>query len=449
MNVIIISREIIKPNTPTPNHKKIVYLSLIDQIVPPIYNSILLFYQNDPNNDHPFNTIENRSTLLKQSLSEILVDFYPLAGRVRRNELIDCNDEGVEFCEANVVSDKHLAQFIENPSVAELKGITQPRPSNNVVLSVQVNHFGCGGMALGLRLLHKIRDGAASAEFINAWSTKTRDPNHIMSPPNFNGAALFPPLRQLNDANPQRPALNKEEERVGVRRVIFDKKVIDGLKAEAATFLDQEKSLVIRRPPTTNEVVTAFISKNLPKTYSYLHFVNLRPRMSPPIPADSFGNFTWFAKTPPPPSSLCSETEHNNESWSAFIIESLRESIKKINNDFIQELVSDKNDSRSSSSRMKAAEKGIDELYKQSDNCVFLTNHSKFGVYEANFGMGKPIWACLRSIFSKNSGLVMSTPCGEGVEVWICMLEHEFGMLDHSASSNLGDHPIVKHVPSD
>ncbi|KAK9733802.1 hypothetical protein RND81_04G093200 [Saponaria officinalis] len=424
--VKVTSREMIKPSSPTPNDKKIVYLSLIDQIVPLVYNSILLFFQNDPNNNnnHLFNTIEKRSKLLKQSLSEILVDFYPLAGRVRENELINCNDEGVEFCEANITSNKTLTQFIENPSVLELRALLpfQGNSPNhtNIVLSIQVNHFCCGGMALGACFTHKITDGAALTDFLIAWSTKTRYFDHVISTPGFNGASLLPPLTQFNEMNLNPPPVR--EGRIGIKRLIFDKKMIDELKVDSTT---------IR--PSTNEVVTAFIWKNLPKISLILQFVNLRMKMRMPIiPPNSFGNFAWFTKTSSTPTltPLC-------------FIDELRKNINKIDNDYIRDLIF--NDGSS----MTKLKKEIYEVCRMTEDCLFITNYSKFPVYEVDFGMGKPIWACLPSTFVKNLSLVMSTPCGDGVEVWVCMLEDDIETLDEHSFSHLGHHPIVKHVRLD
>ena len=41
-------------------------------------------------------------TLLKQSLSDVLMRYYPLAGRIKDNLIVDCNYEGVLYYEAQV-----------------------------------------------------------------------------------------------------------------------------------------------------------------------------------------------------------------------------------------------------------------------------------------------------------------------------------------------------------
>ena len=52
-----------------------------------------------------------RSSLLKKSLSDVLVRFSPLAGRIKDKSSIDCNDEGVEFYEANVRNKTRIIGF--------------------------------------------------------------------------------------------------------------------------------------------------------------------------------------------------------------------------------------------------------------------------------------------------------------------------------------------------
>ncbi|KAK9733224.1 hypothetical protein RND81_04G052400 [Saponaria officinalis] len=421
----------IKPSSPTTNHKKPIYFSLIDQIVPSSYISILLFYQNDPNNNNNrlFNTIEKRSKLLKQSLSKILVDFYPLAGRIRENELIDCNDEGVEFCEANIISNKNVTELIENPRVVDLESLlpfqgNTPRHTN-IVLSVQLNHFSCGDMALGVCISHKIADGAATIEFLKAWSTKTRHFDHIIAPLNFKGASLFPPLKEFNEMIVVNPPFSGEN--LAMRKLIFDKKVIRGLKVQACA----DDSTLIQ--PTTNEVVTAFIWKHLPSKFSSVfQFINLRTRMAPPIRMNSFGNFVWFTKT----SSLSSSSSPRFDDC---LHNELRKTIAKIDNHYIQDLMFWRDES------MTKLKKDVFEVYDMSENSLFFCNMTGFPVYEVNFGMGKLIWACFPSTFAKNFCLLMSTPCGHGVEVWICLLQHD--MFNHSFSHL--NFPIISHVRLD
>ncbi|ONI30186.1 hypothetical protein PRUPE_1G235900 [Prunus persica] len=45
VEVEVISKEIIKPSSPTPDHLRYLQLSFLDQLAPPVYNPFVLFYE--------------------------------------------------------------------------------------------------------------------------------------------------------------------------------------------------------------------------------------------------------------------------------------------------------------------------------------------------------------------------------------------------------------------
>ncbi|KAK9291984.1 hypothetical protein L1049_019936 [Liquidambar formosana] len=174
MKLEIASRETIKPSSPTSHHHETFKLCLLDQLAPPIYVPLVLFYSaadfigNDAV-DHT--TISDR---LKKSLSKTLSRFYPLCGRMKENASIECNDEGVLYVEArpNVA----LSDILKNPEISVLEQFLPFDPyrvrldKEAVITAIQVNVFDCGGIGIGVCILHKIADGATVASFINAWA---------------------------------------------------------------------------------------------------------------------------------------------------------------------------------------------------------------------------------------------------------------------------------------
>ena len=101
VEVEVISNEHIKPTSPTPTHLHYYQLSFLDQIFPPVYASFIFFYtKNDTYSKISTDITKSFSSVLKQSLSDVLTRYYPLAGRVKDNINVDCNDEGVLFHEA-------------------------------------------------------------------------------------------------------------------------------------------------------------------------------------------------------------------------------------------------------------------------------------------------------------------------------------------------------------
>ncbi|KAJ9709679.1 hypothetical protein PVL29_001250 [Vitis rotundifolia] len=86
IKVEVISRDTIKPSSPTPAHLRHFQLSFLDQTLTPTLMPIILFYPMDGD--------------VKKTLSKTLIQFYPLAGRVEDNLFIDCSDQGIPYLEA-------------------------------------------------------------------------------------------------------------------------------------------------------------------------------------------------------------------------------------------------------------------------------------------------------------------------------------------------------------
>ena len=113
MEVGIVSKEQVKPSSPTPSHLRTFKLSLSDQLIPAPYAPIILFFPiNDCSN---LSNIPKRLELLKKSLSETLTLYYPLAGKIKDDLCIDCNDEGAYFVDAQV--NVCLSEFLSQPDL--------------------------------------------------------------------------------------------------------------------------------------------------------------------------------------------------------------------------------------------------------------------------------------------------------------------------------------------
>nr|GEZ32558.1 hypothetical protein [Tanacetum cinerariifolium] len=182
----IISQQTIKPASPTPSHLKTYNLSLLDRIVPNTYTDFVFYYPKYMNNVN--------INVLKQSLSQSLAIYYPLAGRLPSPSAsyVDCNDEGIDFVE--VSTDSRLSEFIVKKYHDETLHHLFPHglglndgKTNRSLLQVQLNHFSDGGVAVAVSVSHKIADGLTVASFVNHWATVARgespiDPTFISSP---------------------------------------------------------------------------------------------------------------------------------------------------------------------------------------------------------------------------------------------------------------------------
>ncbi|GJR19367.1 vinorine synthase-like protein [Tanacetum coccineum] len=136
----VISRETIKPTSPTPHHLRTFNLSIIDNIVFDVYTPLILFLPNT-NKASVTDVVTKRSKHLKEALSQTLTQFYPVAGKIMDNLHIKCNDEGVYYKETRV--NQALNDFLSDPDDPKVRELIpeHPRTSEssigNFLLGVQ------------------------------------------------------------------------------------------------------------------------------------------------------------------------------------------------------------------------------------------------------------------------------------------------------------------------
>lgn len=107
-----LSTQIIKPSSATPSRLKCYNLSSMDQFTPRAYIPIVFYYPKHVSTSS-LQDVADKSYQLKRSLSEILIHYYPFAGRLNSGAYIDCNDEGVEFQEVDIKCG--LSEILEKP----------------------------------------------------------------------------------------------------------------------------------------------------------------------------------------------------------------------------------------------------------------------------------------------------------------------------------------------
>ncbi|KAL8139346.1 hypothetical protein V2J09_005367 [Rumex salicifolius] len=232
----------VRPAEETPNRS--LWNSNVDLVVARYHTPSVYFYR--PNGSDNFFDPKP----VKEALSRVLVPFYPIAGRLRRDEdgriEIDCNGEGVLFVEAETTSliddfgdfapTLELGRLI--PAVDCSGGI-----SSYPLLVLQLTYFKCGGVSLGVGMQHLAADGFSGIHFINTWADMARGLDLTIPPfidrtlirardppqPKFHHIEYQPPPSLLNPDPTIVPG--SEPTTVGIFKITRDQ--IDALKAKS------------------------------------------------------------------------------------------------------------------------------------------------------------------------------------------------------------------------
>jgi len=169
MEIELLSRETIKPSSPTPSHLKLYPLSFIDNVI--CSNYLPLLYFNNPNKSGDQNS---KTSQLRKSLSQLLSKYYPFAGWLKDRITIECNDQGVSFFVTKVKG--KLSEILQNPTEKLLNPLFPDELQwkemdwNASFIAIQINWFACGGMVISICISHKIGDVATILNFMNDWA---------------------------------------------------------------------------------------------------------------------------------------------------------------------------------------------------------------------------------------------------------------------------------------
>ncbi|XP_037403684.1 benzyl alcohol O-benzoyltransferase-like [Triticum dicoccoides] len=184
--------ELVGPAAPTPRETK--RLSEIDdQDTLRGHVSFALVYRARVMDDDDVAPV-HPAGVIRRALGEVLVHYYPLAGRLREAEgrklVVDCSGEGVMFVEAD--ADVRLEEL-------EGAGLRPPFPCmdqllfdvegsggvlNCPLLLIQVTRLLWGGFIFALRLNHTMCDTIGIVQFMNAVAELARGlPAPTVAPP--------------------------------------------------------------------------------------------------------------------------------------------------------------------------------------------------------------------------------------------------------------------------
>ncbi|KAL3838670.1 hypothetical protein ACJIZ3_023261 [Penstemon smallii] len=412
MEIVLISKENVQPSSPTPLHLQNYKFSMLDQIAPAMVVPVVLYFSS------PGEILNSHMTdSLKRSLSLILTQFYPIAGRISEDGLsVDCNDQGVPFSVVKITA--RLSDLLKNPDPqlakrfvpCELTVEDESGLDRNLAM-IQVNHFDCGGIAIGVVFRHKIADAMTIGSFLHAWAATARVSSESVCP-NYISQSLFPQKEEMSkQTNSLGPLLKKGK--TSMHRYVFDASAIRQLKAESN----------IERP-TRVQVVLALLWKcfmvaslsNGKQVSLVSQTVNLRRRARPPFPSDCFGNLIGFTNA--------SSTNENKKEL-GHLVKEIRDAISKIDHDYVNRMLGDEG----LLGCIWNLQPTFNEIFK-ADDVLFCQSWCGFGMYDVDFGWGKPIWV-IRCHEGNNSDSMpfinvvwlIDTKFGDGIEAWVILEE--------------------------
>ncbi|KAJ8547184.1 hypothetical protein K7X08_010770 [Anisodus acutangulus] len=230
------------------------------------------------------------------------------------------------------------------------------------VVMIQVNFFECGGIAIGIYTSHKIIDGHSLLTFLKSWACESSSRQNIH--PDFTTSPLiFIP-------NPKLP-----------------------------------KELTLTMWPT-------LFGFRKPSIFTFS--MNLRPRHSPPLLPFSMGNIIW---------NIASSYNCDTDLEVRHVIACLRSAAEKVNNEFIEEI-------KGEGGVFKVEEnlRVLEEKYYSNNNALYFgcTSLCNGGLYEVDFGWGRPIWSRVSSFetglpIATNYIALMDTNTSDGIEAWISL----------------------------
>ncbi|KAL4023948.1 hypothetical protein IC575_017718 [Cucumis melo] len=456
--VQIVSREIIKP---APNcrtkfkeyDQKTFKLSFMDILSPECYIPITFFYPNT----HYFDNKEETSRRLKFSLSKTLAQFPILATRIKENLIhysFDDDDDdiiGALFVEANVKMS--MDEFLKSPNLNLLKTFLPfpfiPNQEEKAMqIGVQVNFFTCGGIGIGVSLLHTLIDGTTMSSFIKCWAKfcEEEDDDHegkYSCGGDYSLTCSLFPYREVSNGfrliSSETPFVVEKGKRSTTRRFVFDEMAILKLK-------DKAKSTSACNP-TTVEVATCFIWKYAMKAASrcksfekklegpcfansdclqsvLVHTVNMRKRiMHPPLSENNIGNLFWR-------SCAYFKSFSNKDIDLADLQITVRQSISEVNNNnFFQQAIA------SQCTTLLSSLRRLHRLYAMCSESYLFTSWRNMGFNGVDFGWGKPLWVAgggnVFDSITRNLVILMDTMVGNGVEAWVVLDDETMKLLEN------------------
>ncbi|KAI3953116.1 hypothetical protein MKW98_020311 [Papaver atlanticum] len=404
-------------------------------------------------------SINDKISHLKTSLSHTLDNFFPLAGRlaIEKHEddntlsvYINCNSEGVEFVHAtadisveDIVSPTYVPQSLIDP-LFSFNGVPNYEGQSYPLLFVQITELSDGAIFIGCSANHSVCDGTSFWHFINSWSEIARSSdNHTLCAPVFEryfiketDCPIRLPFSFADKIKAVRDTTTTEVSSPGPEGLVercfrFTKANIAALKSKANSEIiiseTQQNIVISSLQALLAHVWTAVIRcrRSLNDDYDESRelavslLMNNRTKLIPPLPETYFGNsLAWGIKT-------LKEGELVNKGF-RFLASLLKEMVNS--NDFEMS----RNYIESWMEKPFIPGYGDDNIPGIFSNMFLARSSQWFNMYGNDFGWGRPI-AVKTGINGKYYGTttVSPGPVDGSVHIEICLPVEVFKAMEN------------------
>ncbi|GLU21960.1 hypothetical protein SLE2022_380640 [Rubroshorea leprosula] len=382
----------------------------VDLVVPRFHTPSVYFYRptGAPNFFDP--------QVLKEALAKALVSFYPMAGRLKRDEdgriEIDCNAEGVLFVEAEtgaVVDD-----FGDFAPTLELKKLVPTVDHSGGIgsfplLVLQVTYFKCGGVSLGVGMQHHAADGFSGLHFVNTWSDMARGLDLTMPPfidrtllrardppqPAFHHIEYQPPPAMRTPVPPAGP----ENTMVSIFKLTRDQLNILKAKSKEDGNTVTYSSYEMLAGHVWRSVCKARGLEDDQESKLYIA-TDGRSRLQPQLPPGYFGNVIFTAT----PLAVAGDL-HSKPTW--YGASRIHDALARMDNDYLRSAL----DYLELQPDLSALVRGAHTFRCPN---LGITSWVRLPIHDADFGWGRPIFMGPGGIPYEGLSFVLPSPTNDG-----------------------------------
>ncbi|TYH45485.1 hypothetical protein ES332_D11G268300v1 [Gossypium tomentosum] len=406
--------ELIAPARPTPHEYKLLS-DIDDQESLRFYIPVIQFYRYNPSMIG-----KDPAAVIRGALAQTLVYYYPFAGRLREGPncklSVDCTGEGALYIEANAdVALQDFGDILQPPFPCIDKLLYDvPNPKrmlNDPLLFIQVTRLRCGGFILGISVNHVMSDvsgmmqlilgmaeigrGAVAPSIQPVWERQllnARDPPRV--------SLLHREYNQVEEgtitSNPSENTVHRSFS-IGPNQVSTLRKLLSNTLGQCSRF--EVLAACIWR------CRTIALKPHPDEEVRLLCMVNVRSKLSPPLPSGYYGNAVVF----PAAITTARKLSQNPLGYAVKLVKQAKE---RVSGEYVKSVAD------------LMVMKGRPH-YPMAGSCV-VTDVTRAGFEEVDFGWGKAVYGGLAKA-GLGAKLPAASPCVNlvaikgGIAISICL----------------------------